>query len=123
MNKKKQKFCELIATDMYDGALAIELVYGLVYENPSYKANELLATTSISRRIAQLRASNDKLSQVTRTWISNKLVRLIEGADDKDNGTYDPSTIRYALDMLNKVNGYYEKDNIQKADVSLTMNY
>ena len=123
MNKKKQRFCELMATGMYDGALSVEMVWGLIYDDPASKAEYLLAKKNVSKRVAQLKSSNEALSLVTRTWISNKLVTLIETADNKVDGVYDPNTIRYSLDMLNKLNGYYEKDNIQKADVSLTMHY
>jgi len=121
MKKNLRLFCDLMATGMYDELRAVETVWGDKYEDAREQGYYLMAKKKVVARIDHLKQSNELLATTPQVWTKNVLVSLIERAGVQEDGMYDPNVIRYALDMLNKMNGAYEKDNQQKADVSLKM--
>ena len=123
MKKNKRLFCDLMATGLYDGFRAVETVWGDKYDDSYKEGQRLLCEPKIIRRIKLLSDSNEKMATNNAVWTKNVLMGLVERAGVMEDGVYDPNVIRYALDMLNKMNGAYEKDNQQKADVSLTMQF
>lgn len=119
MKKNKRLFCELMATGLYEGFSAVEAVYGDKYESSNDKAVSLLADKQVVSRIKQLKLSNDTMSNVDAVWIKNTLIKLI----DKSQRLDDSATVRYALDMINKMDGNYLPENMNAQDVSLTMHF
>lgn len=124
MKKNKRLFCDLMATEMYEDYHAVETVWGDKYVDSQEKADALMADDKVIAMIAKVKKAHSTRGTISKTWIKNTLVGLVDIAQSIGASEfYDPNTIRYALDMLNKMEGNYEKDNQQRADVSLTMQF
>ena len=123
MKKKNREFCELMATDVFEDWICVESVWGVdVFEDPILKAQELLSKDKILKRIDMYKKAYLTSSSTSKTWIKNKLVSLVQTANTKDEGMYDPSTVRYALDMLNKMDGNYSSTDTAQ-QVTLNMQF
>ena len=123
MKKKNREFCELMATDVFEPFIVVEHVWGIdVFEDPILKAKELLSKDKILSRIEMYKKAYLTSSSTSKVWIKNKLVSLVQTANLKDEGMYDPSTVRYALDMINKMDGNYTSTDTAQ-QVTLNMKF
>ncbi len=89
-------------------------VYG-EKKNNGTKGSALMKRVDIQHRINDLNAEFDKRVAVNADWIRGQLVdEIVNNKGDKMK----------AIDVLNKMNGNYEKDNEQKqGNVTLEMKF
>lgn len=107
------RFASLMATGAYTMTSAHREVYG---EKKGYKngagGSKLMKRKDVKHRIADIMAQFDKRVGINADWIRSQLVNeIVHNVGDKMK----------AIDTINKMNGYYEKDNEQKKQ-AVTLN-
>lgn len=118
-------FCKLIAAGRHTNkAAAIEAGYSP--RTAGEQASKLLRKVKIQEQIAEFKEQFNARVNIDADWIRNELISLHEKCsqavpvlDKKGNPTgeykIDSAGSNKALDTLNRMSGYYEKDNNQKA--------
>lgn len=108
------KFSRLIASGAYTITSAHKAIFG-EKKNNGAKGSQLMKREDVQRYIADLQAMFNKRIGIDADWIRKQLVdEIVEDTGNKLK----------AIDTLNKMNGWYLKDNEQKQqDVQLNMTF
>lgn len=118
MKPRERRFCELFASGLYHkSGAAREAGY-----NPSSAgthANKLLKRKDIKKLIKAYMDEDERLRKLDGQYVKQQLGKIAHKAES--SGQYTEALS--ALDKLGKVHGLYEKDNQQKAAVSLEMKF
>jgi len=129
---RQEKFCQEYvanggnATNAYKAAYSTGNMKPETINNKGYK---LTKQDDIWARISEIRKKIEEKSNVSAVWVRERLVEIVErcmqaepifDADGKPTGEYkfDSSGANKAIDTINRMQGYYEKDNKQsKAEI------
>ena len=122
---KQEKFCQEYvanggkASDAYRAAYSAQ---DMKPETINNKAYILTKKGEIWARISDLRKKIEEESNVSAVWVRKKLIELVDrcmqaeavlDSEGMPTGEYkfDSSGANKAIDTLNRMQGYYEKDN------------
>ena len=113
-------FCNLYARGGYTETECVAMTYIQAGKKPPknlyIKAKSLLKQDRVIGYIAYMREEIEKVTLVDAVWVRQELVGIVKNGKHTD--------ARGALDLINKMNGYYEKDNQQKqGNVTLEMKF
>ena len=118
MTPRERKFCEFFASGFYSKAgAAREAGY-----NPAGAGDigsRLLKRPDIKKLVTQLLDEDKAFRALDGEYVKQQLGKIAHRAEG--SGQYTEALS--ALDKLGKVHGLYEKDNQQKAAVSLKMEF
>lgn len=133
LTQKQEKFCNEYLIDLNATQAAIRAGYS--QKTARSIANNLLTKVDIQQYIAELRCGIQKRNRIAQDEIVQNLIEIAnrcmqnvpvmyydkaakewkhEGKEDgKPVYKFDAQGAVKALDLLSKINGYYEKDNAQ----------
>lgn len=116
MKPQIRRFCELVASGMYTNtAAAIEAGYSP--KTARSQASTLLTKPNIQNYIKDLQEQHAKAVNIDAEWCRKELIRVKQLAID----TGDLSNAAKSIDLLNRMGGYYAKDNEQQ-QAQITIN-
>ena len=115
---RERRFAELYASGLYSKGGAARAAGWNPVSCPTL-ASRLLRRKDIKKLIKQFMDEDRRLRQLDATWVKQQLAKIAHRAEV--SGQYTESIS--ALDKLGKAHGVYEKDNQQKAAVSLEMKF
>ena len=115
---RERKFAELYASGLYSKSGAAREA-GYNPASASTQATKQLRRKVIVKLVKQFMDEDRRLQQLDATWVKQQLAKIAHKAEQ--GGQYTESIS--ALDKLGKAHGVYEKDNQQKAAVSLKMEF
>lgn len=138
LNGRQTKFCEIYAEEP-NGSRAVRLA-GYTGTAANVKASQLLTKPSIQAKIAELREDTAIRTRTDIDTVRNKWVQIYERCMqgeavmkyDKELGEFvetgmwkfDSAGAAKALENISKLNGHYEKDNLQKqSHITMELNY
>lgn len=138
LNDKQKRFCEVYVEEA-NGARAARMA-GYSVSSANVKASKLLTKPAIIKHIKHLRIdvairTRTDIDTIRFKWIEiyercmqGKEVMYYDKADKCYRATgewqFDASGAAKALENIGKLNGHYEKDNIQKQQhITMEMNY
>ena len=75
------------------------------------QANKHFNKPKIALRVQELQAKIEQEHNIDKTWIINKLKRVIDLSEEQDKP--DTSGINKAIDTLNKMFGYYAPQQLE----------
>ena len=119
MKPSWERYCQLVASGKYNYTEAYKKVHGKNVKNPSGKANKLNNKPLVQFRVSELQEEFAVKNGIDADWVRKELIRIV--GESKRTGDF--ANTRGALDMINKMSGNYEKDNQQKGQVNLTMEF
>lgn len=125
MKPQIKRFCQLIAAGRHTN-LAAAVEAGYSRKTAGAQASKLLRNVKNAAYIRELQDQSAARVGVTADFIKGELLALhekcsqgVEVLDKEGNSTgvwkLDSNGSAKALDMLNKMGGNYEKNNLQKA--------
>ena len=120
MKPAHERFAQLLASGRHTQVSAYIETYGdkgKKMKNPTSNAHTLAKKPIIKFRIKEIQEEYALKAGVSAEWVLNKLVDIVEGAG------MPAKDVKGALDTINKMSGYYEKDNQQKALTTLKMEF
>jgi len=80
----------------------------------------MLAKSNIKAYVKDLQEQHAKAVNTDAEWMRKELLKMQQLAIDKG----DLANANKTIDMLNRINGHYEKDNTQKNDnINLKMEF
>ena len=130
---KQEKFCQEYVANGGNASGAYRSAYSthnMKSETINNKAYILSTKGDIRARISNLRKKIEEESNVSAVWVRKKLIELVDrcmqaeavlDSEGMPTGEYkfDSSGANKAIDTLNRMQGYYEKDNKREVVVSL----
>lgn len=115
---RERKFAELYASGLYSKSGAAREA-GWNPTSCSTMASRMLKRKDIKKLIKLFMDEDRRLQQLDATYVKQQLGKIAHKAEA--SGQYTEAIS--ALDKLGKAHGVYEKDNQQKAAVSLEMKF
>ena len=115
---RERKFAELYASGLYSKSGAAREA-GFNPASASTQATKQLRRKVIVKMVKQFMDEDRRLRQLDASYVKQQLGKIAHKAES--SGKYTEALS--ALDKLGKAHGVYEKDNQQKAAVSLEMKF
>ena len=115
---RERKFAELYASGLYSKSGAAREA-GFNPASASTQATKQLRRKVIVKMVKQFMDEDRRLRQLDASYVKQQLGKIAHKAESRGKYTEALS----ALDKLGKAHGVYEKDNQQKAAVSLEMKF
>lgn len=121
MKPAHERFSQLMASGRHTQSSAWLETHGnkkgLSPQQVTSRAYKLNKKPIIQFRIKELQEEYALKAGVSAEWVINRLVDMVESSMSSK------SDVKGALDTINKMSGYYEKDNQQKALTTLKMEF
>lgn len=118
MKPRDRKFAQLYATGLYSASGAMREA-GCNPASSSTVAGKALKRKEVKQLIKQIQDEDERLRALDGEYVRQQLAKIAHKTEA--SGQYTEALS--ALDKLGKAHGVYEKDNIQKAQVNLSMEF
>lgn len=120
MNHETKKFCKMLSDDTISPETCYEVAFDftILAKGKILPLDKLMNDKKVKKKVDSYRKDRASMSKVSRVWVKAETVALIHQSKAEGN----LSVTRGALDLLAKLNGYYE-ETAERPRISLSMKF